>query len=104
MPILVPRLLKNSPIEFPSAFKPLVKEVQKSLKKLPTVVASSLILSGIELIVCQILTRILEELSSLSPLSDPVSPPPGLVSSIEPPWLAKGFFEKPLNCQHKHQN
>lgn len=98
LPKLVPRLEKNSPILFTTFDKPSVKLLQKLEKKSPTDVASSLILSGIELTAFQILLRIPEELSSLFSLSVEVSPPL-VLPSLAPPSVVPPVElpEKPVH-------
>ena len=61
-----PTFSKNLPMLLTKLDKPSVKFFQKSEKKLPTIVASSLILSGIELTAPQISSSKPEELSPLS--------------------------------------
>lgn len=97
-PSSVIKLEKNSPIPKVILYKPSVKPCQNPPKKSLIAVISSWILLGIELIAPQISPRILEELSSLLPLSVEVFPELVLVSSAPlcslPPPVVE-VLEKP---------
>lgn len=82
--IALPISLKKFPIVSPNDVNASVKPFQKSLKKLPTVVASSLILLGIELTASQILSRIPVLSFPLSGLLGSVAPPPCPPPSVLP--------------------
>lgn len=81
---LLPKSLKKPPIVSPKEFKVSVKPCQKPLKKFPTFVASSLILSGIELTAFQILLRMPVLSFPLSGLLGSVAPPPCPPPSVLP--------------------
>ena len=95
LPRLVPKLSKNLPIPSRVSLKPCLNPSQKLEKKSFTLVTSSLILSGIELIAFQILSSTLEELDPLSSLPPVVFPPLVLFPSVAPPELVE-LPEKPL--------